>query len=299
MPIISVLLPVYNGEKYLAEAIQSILEQTETNFELIILDDASTDNTLEIVKQFHDDRIIIETEDQNKGIIYQLNKGIKLAKGKYIARMDADDISYPHRFATQVAFFQKHPQALVVGSFAQEFGNSDGIRAFPTHPREIDYYLNYYCCILHPTVMFDRQKLSDAGKQYEDFQYAEDYGLWINVSNGKNIFNIPESLIKYRTHNKQTHHLHRSIQYPETMKARAAKLKKTFPLSTEKFRNRFNYIAAVYYQTENFTIEFTAEQQKEMSITLFDKLLYRLFRLRNFWYQKPVVYFVQKYLRNS
>ena len=108
-PLVSILMPVYNSEKYLREAIKSILNQTFTNFELIIINDGSTDNSLKIIKSFKDNRIKIIKNKGNLGLIKTLNKGIDLAQGKYIARMDADDIAMPKRLEKQIAFFNENP----------------------------------------------------------------------------------------------------------------------------------------------------------------------------------------------
>ena len=118
-------MPAYNAEKYIAESIESILSQTFTDFEFIIINDASTDSTKEIIESFQDSRIILINNEQNLGVAKSLNIGIATAKGKYIARMDADDISLPERFQTQFNFMEKNPDIDICGSWARMFGDKD------------------------------------------------------------------------------------------------------------------------------------------------------------------------------
>ncbi len=127
MPKISVVLPVYNSEKYIAEAVQSILDQTFTDFELLIINDASTDGTLQILESFKDDRLKIINNPTNLKVVKSLNKGLELAQGEFIARMDADDIAYPQRFEKQIAYFKKYPQVDVCGTWVQAFGDDNFI----------------------------------------------------------------------------------------------------------------------------------------------------------------------------
>ncbi len=115
--MVSIIMPVYNSSGYLSDAIESILSQTYSDFEFIIIDDASTDNSIEIIYSYHDPRIVLLKNDINLGVTHSLNKGIKHARGKYIARMDADDIALPQRIELQVDFLEKNPEFILVGSF--------------------------------------------------------------------------------------------------------------------------------------------------------------------------------------
>jgi glycosyltransferase involved in cell wall biosynthesis len=207
MKKISVLLPCYNSEKYIAEAVQSILDQTYTNFELIILDDGSTDRTKEIIGSFRDERIRFEYELENKGIVFQLNKGISLAEGVYIARMDADDISKPERFKKQIEFLElkKNNHIVVLGTDAVAIGESkDQIIHKNYQPAQISFLLNFYCPLLHPTVIMRKSVFSVSLKYSNDYKFAEDYALWRLIDNGENIAVLPEVLLLYRIHRDQT-----------------------------------------------------------------------------------------------
>ncbi|MFQ3577180.1 MAG: glycosyltransferase [Cytophagales bacterium] len=203
-PRVSVVLPVYNAEKYVSEAIYSILNQTFIDFELIILEDASTDNSLSVIQNFKDDRIILIKNEQNKGLVYNLNEGIRLASGEFIARMDADDIAMPERFKKQVKFLDENPDVDVLGTAFECFGEIEKVVVHPTSHHEIKKTLIEYCCVGHPTVMLRKKKLP---KRYEVYKpelfTCEDYHLWVEMIKDRKFANLDEVLLKYRTHKQQ------------------------------------------------------------------------------------------------
>ncbi len=197
--LISVILPVYNGEKYLKEAIESILNQTYTNFEFIIIDDGSKDSSLEIIKEYEkeDERIVVVSRE-NKGLIATLNEGMERAKGKYIARMDQDDISLPERFERQIKVM-KNNNIMVCGTYTKVIDEDgkyikDGI--VPTQDDEIvKKLLECTNPLFHPTVMF--KKFDNIF--YNEFAHnCEDYELWLKYTEIGKIENLPEYLLKYR-----------------------------------------------------------------------------------------------------
>jgi glycosyltransferase involved in cell wall biosynthesis len=203
-PIVSVVMPAYNGEQYIAEAIDSVLSQTFENFELIVVDDGSTDRTQEIVARYDDARIRYELNDRNRRIVYTLNKGIQMAKGKFIARMDADDICFPERFERQVAYMEQHPDIGLCASGMILFGNVSREMAYPVTPEEISCHLAFYSCIPHPTVMFRREMFIRKGLLYsEEMGEAEDYELWARASQYIRMANIGQPLLRYRMHPHQ------------------------------------------------------------------------------------------------
>ena len=168
--LVTVLLPVYNSEMFLREAIDSILSQSFKDFEFLIINDGSSDNSLNIINSYHDQRIKLIDNIQNKGLIFSLNKGIDLAKGKYIARMDADDISLPERLETQINYFQKYPNAEVIcspiititesGGLTKNWEADNNIRTV----EEIKKNLPKENCIAHPSVMIK----TITAKKYKD-----------------------------------------------------------------------------------------------------------------------------------
>ncbi len=194
-------MPAYNAGKYIAEAIASVLHQTFTNFELLIVNDGSTDDTVAIIESYQDSRIVL-IHQENKGIAAALNAGLKHARAPYIARFDADDICYPHRLETQVEFLNNNPDYILVGSDADYIlENGDWLFYFDciAHTnQQITDKLYFYCPFLHPTVMYRKESICRAGGYPTDAHNFEDYLLWTSIANTGMLCNLPEALIKYR-----------------------------------------------------------------------------------------------------
>jgi glycosyltransferase involved in cell wall biosynthesis len=210
-PIISVVMPVYNGGKYLKEAIDSILNQTLTNFEFIIINDGSTDNTEEIILSYDDERIFYVKNKTNLQIVKTLNKGIDLAKGKYIARMDADDISLPKRFEKQFRFMEEYPDIDVCGSYVKTIGSRQLIWRYPVSSQFIKVACLFFSPIAHPSV-FGRTVFFQSNRYNFDYQKAEDFKLWTSNIYKTNFSNIPEVLVNYRLHDSQTGEKYSDVQ---------------------------------------------------------------------------------------
>jgi glycosyltransferase involved in cell wall biosynthesis len=199
---ITIVMPVYNTKKYVDQAIQSILNQSFQDFEFIIIDDGSTDKSLSIIKSFNDKRIQIIQNKKNLGLIKTLNKGIDLAKGKYIARMDADDIAKPERLAKQLRFLEKHTNYALVGTQAN-FIFGDKLSNSQFH-MEINSDLLaalslFNCPFIHPSVMIRTDILKEFYYE-EGFTAAEDYELWTRILRKYSCANLTESLLNYRLH---------------------------------------------------------------------------------------------------
>lgn len=205
-PAISILLPAYNAEEYLREAIDSLLTQTLTDFELLILNDGSADATEQIIQAYPDERIVYIRNESNHGLIYTLNKGIEAATGKYIARMDADDICLPQRLQKQYDWLEKNTSTSVVAchvAFINEQGypagewKEDMQTATAAAIRRKMVWQN---CIAHPTVMMR----ANVAKQYSykaNQKNIEDYDLWLRLlADGHVIEKVPEKLLQYRVH---------------------------------------------------------------------------------------------------
>jgi glycosyltransferase involved in cell wall biosynthesis len=200
--LISVILPVFNGEKYLSESIESILNQTYANFEFIIINDGSSDKSLKIINKYNklDKRILVISRG-NKGLIASLNEGIEKSKGKYIARMDQDDISLPRRLEEQLSFMKKNIDIGVCGSWVEVFG--EGIKPYrwklSCSNERLKTELLFSACFAHPSVMIRRRTLTESNLYYDkNFLNAEDFGLWTELSSVTNFANINKVLIKYR-----------------------------------------------------------------------------------------------------
>lgn len=213
VPAISVLMPVFNGVSYLSEAIESVLNQTFTNFELIIIDDCSTDTSVELIKKYTDSRIQLIEKPVNTGLIASLNMALKLAKGEYIARMDADDVCLPHRFATQYNYLQTYTNVLVLGS---NYSIIDAPNIKPNVPitaNEVKLFALTNSPVAHPSVMMRATIFSKYQLSYDATQlHAEDYDLWTRILEIGTIENLPEVLLNYRIHNLQVSQMQNTQQ---------------------------------------------------------------------------------------
>ncbi|MEM0993255.1 MAG: glycosyltransferase [Bacteroidota bacterium] len=205
--LISVVLPVFNGAKYLRTAVESILNQSYSDFELLVLDDASTDDTIAIIESYEDKRIRLLKAEKNEGIVARLNEGIRQAKGKYIARMDADDISMPHRLERQIQFLQTHSMVALVGSNAylidEQNRQQRQATQLPLSSESIQVRLLFKTAFLHPSVMI-RTEIVRSFLYDVDFQFIEDYELWLRMKEHL-LANIEEPLLYYRFHASNTH----------------------------------------------------------------------------------------------
>ena len=204
MPKVSVIMPAYNAEQFIVDAINSILNQTFRDFELIIIDDCSSDKTVQKIKSFNDKRIRFFKNDSNQGVANTLNKGIEEAQGEYIARMDSDDISLPLRLEKQVQFLEMHLDIAIIGSDIEIFGYEHGFRHFSNSPEQFKVDLIFNTCYAHPSVMMRRQVLMDNNFRYNpEYSKMEDYDLWVRLSQKYKLSSISEVLLKYRVHSGQ------------------------------------------------------------------------------------------------
>jgi len=203
-PEVSVLVPVYNCEKFIRESLESILNQTFTNFELIVIDDASTDSTPEIVKSYKDPRIVFVQKPQNTGYTHSLNTGLQMARGEFIARMDGDDISRSTRLEKQVAYLQSHPDVLLVGSLFSIIGGLKP-RYSPLSHDSLKVYFLHHNYLQHPTAMMRRKVMDAFNLRYDPgYEPAEDYKLWTEIICRGRVEVLNEVLLDYRMHEAQT-----------------------------------------------------------------------------------------------
>lgn len=203
MPKVSVVMPVFNAESYVNEAIDSILSQTFVDFEFIIINDCSTDLSHQIIKSYKDDRIKIINNEKNLGVCASLNKALRECTGEFIARMDSDDVAYCDRLEKQVKFLENNKQIVVLGTSIEFIGQKKGMKKFDNKNLEIQSLFNNF--IVHPTVMMRSEFFKSNKLCYnEDFSKLEDYELWDRVLEKKGKFYIlEEPLLKYRVHKNQ------------------------------------------------------------------------------------------------
>jgi len=203
-PLVTVLMSVYNGELYLREAVESILDQSFKDFEFLIVDDGSTDGTREILEHYRrHPKIRVVFNERNVGLTRSLNIGLKLARGKYIARMDADDIAYPDRLECEVGKIEEDQLICVVSSWFDTVGGDTGfyslVRKINT-PEEIFYSLFWRNCIAHPTVLFSKSRVLSVGGYDERYRSSQDYDLWVRLSRMCKMVKIQKALLVRRVH---------------------------------------------------------------------------------------------------
>lgn len=224
-PDISVLMSVYNGERFLATAVQSILDQSFQNFQFIIINDGSTDGSGQILKKYAaEDKRIELVEQDNKGLISSLNTGLSLAKAGLIARMDADDIALSHRLEVQKAYMDTHRDVGVLGSAIipiDDDGNTSPALLYPNTGKALDKYIyTRGSPLAHPAVMIRRDIVLAQGGYRSAFKHAEDYDLWLRLHKVTKIANIKEPLLKYRQHDDKVSVIHARAQAEASIVAR-------------------------------------------------------------------------------
>lgn len=219
MPRVSVILPVYNAEAHLREAIDSILNQTFRDFELLIYNDGSSDGSEQIIKSYGDERIIYKPLPENKGLIYVLNQGLTEATGEYLARMDADDQAFPERFKKQVEFMDMHPEIGVCGTQLKLIDDGKPILK-PCDDEDLRWWIFKGAPLAHPSVVIRNSVLKTHGLQFDPNAYvAEDFDLWWRMAFHCKLANLPDCLLAYRVHDLQESSSKSKIQYENHRKS--------------------------------------------------------------------------------
>lgn len=250
-PTVSVLMPVYNAEKYLSKSIESVLNQTFEDFEFLIFNDGSVDKTKEIIESYQDNRIRFFDNTENQGYLVHLNNGIEKTRGKYIARIDADDIALPNRLEKQVEFLEKNPDFAIVGSLIDiidENGNYIEQKENNFTPQELKFRLFYKNDFIHSSIT----GRTDIFKKYfynSDFYTAEDYFLWSEISKQYKVAIYPEVLVLYRHHNESITIKRKEFQDNKVKKIYAENLK------TLGIENPTKEELDIHFKIMNFQVE--------------------------------------------
>lgn len=236
-------MSVYNGERYLDEAVRSILNQTFTDFEFLIIDDASTDRTSEILHTYTDPRMKIVLNETNMGLTRSLNRGLGLAKGEYIARMDADDISLPERLQVQVSFMEKNSRVSVCGCWVKLLGiHWNSIQKFPIGDEEIKCNHLFNCQIAHPSAVIRKEILDNEHLSYNaDFKKSQDYEFWVRISHNHSFENIGRVLVHRRIHPDAISQHSFSDQQSYANMVRKCQIEDIFKINPEKSELKIHY----------------------------------------------------------
>ena len=222
LPLVSILIPVYNCEKFIRETIESVLSQTYEKIEVIIINDGSTDNTENVILSFQDSRIKYFKNTKNQKLIETLNIGLDYCNGKYIARIDADDIALPERIEKQVLFLENNQECVVLGTSAYII-NHDGISVdnltYHCKSNDISFLMAFYCPVIHPSVLIRSDIIRTNNLKFDkEYLHAEDYEFWTRISKFGEISNLEIPLIKYRTHSSQISKLNQVFQIEQQKK---------------------------------------------------------------------------------
>jgi len=212
MPLVSVIMPVYNAEKYVGQAIESILNQTLSDFEFIIIDDASTDSSAEIIGSYKDTRIRFIQNEMNMGYVHGLNRMIDMAQGEFIARQDNDDISHHNRLKLQVDYLVDNPDIGMCGTFARYIGEKSGKYKVKSTSEDIKALLLFTNPVIHPSVMIRAGVFNNGLRYDEKLCPSEDYYMWFEISKRYKLANIPQTLLLYRIHKNNVSKEKRPLQ---------------------------------------------------------------------------------------
>lgn len=203
-PLISIIMSVYNDEKHIKEALDSLFSQTLDDFEIIIVDDCSTDRTVQIIERYEDERIHLLRNEGNKGLTRNLNKAIEYIKGTYVARMDGDDICYPERLEKQVKYLEEHKKVMLISCRTKMFGEENLISRIKGTPEELKAMMLIRPVLAHPGFLMRAELLTEYGMRYdESFLSAQDYDFAVRTAQRFAIAVTPEILLRYRVHKKQ------------------------------------------------------------------------------------------------
>lgn len=287
-PLVSVIIPCYNAEKYVESAVRSIMTQTYKNLEIIVTDDCSTDNTFSILEKLadEDNRIKLFKNETNLKIVKTLNKMVQLANGKYIARMDADDISLPNRIEKQVEFLEKNSDIAFCGTNAwhiNENGKKIGFSCLPRTNDEINKFKFYACPFYHPAVMV-RSEVYKENFYDENFLYAEDYELWIRLLENYKGYNLKNRLIFYRIFFAQTSKRLSNEQQTKSVEIFVKyNLKETQILRTEEKLNAFLKLEKYEKKEFEYFVKNLFSSNSICDLVLFMKLCKVKFFFFSFW----------------
>lgn len=283
-PLVSVLMPVYNSQAFLREAIDSILNQTFTDFEFLIFNDGSTDKSLDIIQSYSDQRIKLISYSENAGYVRALNEGLKIANGKYIARMDADDVALPERLEKQVAFLEKNLGYAVCGSWA-EF-TTLGLAAMPTEDEDLRIQLLHSTPFNHPTTMIRKSSIDNGNIQYRhSLVPIEDYYFFFQVSKQGRMTILPQVLMKYRLHSASISFRQLKKQHENRKVIQKLVIKDFIPDLTEF---ELEIYLNLHYRQNNLTPEFIGQSR-----ILIERIIAQNIKLKWFNQEKLESYFAR------
>lgn len=280
-PLVSIIMAVYNGEKYVKETIDSILRQSYDNFELILIDDCSTDSTLDILQSYTDSRIKVYHNEVNRKLAASLNIGIKKASGKYIARMDADDLFEKNRLQLQVKYMETHPETDVLGGNYKAFDGAKYKSDYPQNHDAIKTGLMFENTVCHPAVMFRKDAIHTWYD--ESFAASQDYDLWTRLIDNHTFHNLKNILMRYRVHQGQTVKTASAAQKQGATSSRVRMMEK-FKIPENDQKMIIEFCGLLKDTTfEQFVTYCSVLDKTESNPNIPDKKAYRLFAQKCIW----------------
>jgi glycosyltransferase involved in cell wall biosynthesis len=288
-PLVTVLMPVYNGVKYLSEAINSILNQTYENFEFMIIDDCSTDQSIEIIKSFTDNRIRLIINEENIGQSKTLNKGIGLAKGKYIARLDQDDLSYKERLQTQLDKISGLNKT-IIGSWVRAVDEKSLIIGYIRHPLDNDSIVDSLaigCALTHSSIFMRKEDIISLGGYSEKYRIAMDWDLWVKAAYKKyNFLNISKYLIGLRQHTNQAS---KNIEGKKVLNKETLQIMNSSKKIIKSKENLNAYIGWKYYHEIMYILGNNKSVKSVFNLGLFLMKFESLFNLIMIWFYHKII----------
>ncbi|SJN25357.1 Beta-1,3-glucosyltransferase [Sphingobacterium sp. JB170] len=281
-------MTAYNASRYIEEAIQSLVQQTYTDFELLIVDDGSTDNTHELILSFNDTRIRVIQNDKNEGLIYSRNIALAEAKGRYLAIIDSDDIALPDRLELQVNEFKRRDSLALLGTPAyhidQHSKRTKKILEVPSGADIVACKLLFYNTFVHSSVMMKTSIFRSIGG-YRNYRFAQDYDLMIRISHGYEVDNLQTPLVEYRTHDSNISSMHSSEQASYLQSIKFAQLDELeIPQKAEYVRMLLHHPSSTVYNIPDYQsfIILLINKNKDLGVypeNTFEKILFDL------WYE--------------
>ncbi len=287
-------MAVYNSEAYLERAMQSILNQTFTNFEFVLIDDCSSDESPEIISAIKDPRVKVFRNQENIGLTRSLVKGLEYCTGEYIARMDADDVAKPLRLEKQVEYMDNNPQTVVCGSFVIAFADRPNtLWVGPVTDPECRIKMLFGNPLYHPTTIIRKSVVDETGVWYDpNFRYAQDFDLWERLSQFGELHNIPEALLLYRFHDKSIGRTKKDEQMAlagqvsarvmsklglkptaEEWEIHRSLLKTSLPEADEYYRNLENWLEKLSDANSKYKLFDPRDLRQYISANLYDKFV--------------------------
>lgn len=229
-------MPVYNGSRYLRESIDSVLKQSFKDFIFLIIDDCSSDDSVEVINSFSDSRIVLYKNEKNLGSVATPQKAMDLATTEYIARIDQDDIWKHDKLQKQIKIMDENPSVGICGTSIELFGEQTGVKIFPLENNALKVGLLFFCCMSHPSVVFRRSFLTENNIRYnEKYWLVDDYWLWVHCIDKTCFYVIPEPLVLYRQHDTQICSVHDKEQKELQIDVQCILLKRIGEFSDDEY----------------------------------------------------------------